>query len=234
MSVLFLFWIIIVLFAVNIWWPTVRAHLNLLCLFFIGEVSRPTNKPVKDRVRAQRVLRIVRPNKNHLLLIWSYVDSFVMEEWLWFALGRKCFKGCPLLSLNLFFCWSFLFLWSSTESLIKIRELICFISTFKFCLSTFPRFFKRFISGILFYFFGKLLFFSYESRLTNKPVKDCVWRSRILGIVGPNKLYLLKSQRYIWTLVMEEWLWFALGRKCFKSCLLLSLNLFFCWSFLFL
>ncbi len=149
-----------------------------------------------------------------------------MEEWLWFALGRKGLKGCPLLSLNLFFCWSFLFLRSSAESLIKIRELICFISTFKFCHSLFTRFFKRLIRGILFYFLGKLLFFSYESCLFYQPVKDCVWTIGLQGIVSPNKLYLLKSQRYIWTLVMEEWLWFALGRKCFKGCLLFSFNLF--------
>jgi hypothetical protein len=81
------------------------------------------DEPVKDLMWTGWILRIMSPDKLHLLNIWRYIPSLMIKERLRFAFGGESCNRCLLLLFNLFLGRPFLFLLWCTESLIEIGEL---------------------------------------------------------------------------------------------------------------
>ena len=92
-------------------------------MLLISNASGLGEKPLKDRMWIEWILRIISPNKLHLLQIRTHIPSLVIKESLRFAFGRESLNRCLLLSLYLFFGRPFLFLLWCTESLVEIGEL---------------------------------------------------------------------------------------------------------------
>ena len=75
-------------------------------------------------MRMLRIRRVVGPNENHLILIYRYIVSLVVEEGFRLAFGGESFNCCLLLSFNLLFCRPFLLLCRRTNGLGDIREFV--------------------------------------------------------------------------------------------------------------
>lgn len=93
-------------------------------LLLVSNVAGLKHKPVKDLMGTLRILRIVLPDKNHLVHVWLVINALVVEEIFGFAFGGKKFNCCLFLSLYLLLCWSLLLLGLASKSLVQVRKLV--------------------------------------------------------------------------------------------------------------
>jgi hypothetical protein len=65
----------------------------------VSDAAGLIHKPFKDLMRVSRILRVVLPDKLHLLQNRLDIRTMVIEELFGFAFGGENFKCCLPLSL---------------------------------------------------------------------------------------------------------------------------------------